>query len=509
MKQNTRTENAIKNTRITILCHIVFLVCSFICRTVLTKKLGAEYLGIGGLFSNILTILSFAELGLGSTLVYRLYKPFTNNDYEKISLYVKLYKKIYNIIIIIIFGAGLLLIPFLKYLVVAPNVKENLVLLYLLYLSQTLASYLFVYKKTLLTADQKDYIVSLFNETFNVIMNIFQCFILIFFQNYIWYLVISIVCIILNNFFCSIYVDKKYKFLKNEVKGSLNKEEINDLKKDTKGLLMTKVASTAFSGTDNIFISSFIGIEYVGILSNYTLILTTVNGLINKIFSSITASVGNLIVSKNSEEKAESVLFKMFFINASLYTYICNGLLLLITEFVTKYWLNNDYFLASPIVVLSILELYFRAIHYPIYITRNAYGLFSQYRIIFVIAAILNIFLDFILVKPLGIAGLIIATIFCRGITAFTDIYVLYRYGFKKKIDNYILKIVKWFLFFGLCYIISYSLFTVITKMNFFLFIVKIVIFTIIYVIIFWLYFHNCDEFKYCISLIKNRIKKN
>ncbi len=116
MKTSSRTDNAIKNTKITILCHIVYLVCSFICRTIFTNKLGAEYLGIGGLFSNILTILSFAELGLGSTLVYRLYKPFAEKDYNKINLYLKLYKKIYNIIIIIILITGIAIIPFLGYL---------------------------------------------------------------------------------------------------------------------------------------------------------------------------------------------------------------------------------------------------------------------------------------------------------------------------------------------------------------------------------------------------------
>ena len=122
MKNESRTNNALKNTTITIICHVVFIVCSFICRTVLTKQLGTEYLGIGGLFSNILTILSFAELGLGSTLVYRLYKPFAENDHNRINLYIKLYKKIYYVIITIILFVGIMIIPFLKYIVEAPNV---------------------------------------------------------------------------------------------------------------------------------------------------------------------------------------------------------------------------------------------------------------------------------------------------------------------------------------------------------------------------------------------------
>lgn len=508
MKNNSRTENAIKNTKITIFCHIVFLLCSFICRTVFTKKMGAEYLGVSGLFSNILTILSFAELGIGSTLVYRLYKPFAKNDYNKINLYVKLYKKIYSIIIIIIFTVGIFITPFLKYLVDAPNIKENIILIYLLYLSHTLASYLFVYKKTLLTANQKDYIVSLFNELFNLIMNIMQCLVLIFFKDYIIYLIISIVCAILSNISCSLYVDKKYKFLKNSINDKLSKEEVKELKKDTKGLMMTKIASTAFSGTDNVFISTFIGIKYVGILSNYTLILQTINTLMNKIFSSITASIGNMVVSKESEDKTESVIFKMFFINAAMYSYICIGLALLIKEFVTEYWLDYEYYLSDSIVLLAIFELYLRSIHYPLYTVRNAIGLFSQCRFIVVILALLNILLDFILVKPLGIAGLIIATIISRGIAYVVDIHVVYKYGLKKSPKQYYLNLFKWLGYTTLCYIIISSIFKYFKTFNLLYFIIKIIIITTIYLLLFIVFYKKSDELIYYIDLIKKRVLK-
>ena len=139
----------------------------------------------------------------------------------------------------------------------------------------------------------------------------------------------------------------------------------------------------------------------------------------------------------DKSEKVENVLFRMFFLNAAMYSYICIGLSLLIGEFVTKYWLNGEYFLKNIIIVFTILELFLRSIHYPIYTVRNAYGLFSQYKIIFLISAMLNILLDFLLVKPLGITGLIISTIFCRGICYLTDIYVVYKFGFNKVPNKY------------------------------------------------------------------------
>ncbi len=508
MKEESRTNNAIKNTTITMVCYIMYLLVSFVCRTIFTHKLGAEYLGIGGLFTNILDVLSFAELGLGSSLVYHLYKPLAEKDYNKVNLYMNLYKKFYNIVILIILVLGIGIIPFLKYIVEAPNVKESLVLLYVLYLIQTLTSYLFVYKKTLLTANQKDYVVSLFTQITNLFMNIFQCIILIVFENFVFYFLLSIIFGILNNMLCSIYVSKKYKYLNNKVNGKLSKKEVQDLKKDAKGLVMSRVADVAIGGTDNIFISSFIGIKYVGILSNYSLIVSMINAMMTKIFYSITASIGNLGVSKDSETKTENVLFKMFFANAAMYTYICVGMIILLQEFVTNIWLNDEFFISNSIIIVLIIELYLRSIHYPLYTTRTALGLFSQYKIFFLIAAILNIILDFVLVKPFGIAGLLFATIICREITYMVDIYSVYKFGFKKTPVNYYKLLFKWFCFFSICYIISNLIIQKIFIANLVGFIIKILIISIIYLIIFIIFFGKTEDMNYFIKLCKNKIFK-
>ena len=375
----------------------------------------------------------------------------------------------------------------------------------MLYLAHTVTSYMFVYKKSLLTASQHDYVVSLFTEIANVLMNILQCVALILFKDYSIYVFLTIIFGIIGNIACSLYVDKKYKFLKDPIEGKLSKNDINELKKDTRGLMMTKVASTAFSGTDNIFISSFIGIQYVGILSNYTLILSTINTMMNKVFSSITASVGNLVVSKNDSSRAEGVLFKMYFINATMYGYICIGMILLIREFVTSFWLSNEFFLSDAIVILVIVELFIRSIHYPLYTTRNAFGLFHQYRIVFVLSAILNIILDFLLVRPLGIAGLFIATIFCRGITYVTDIFVLYKYGLKKSCVKYYFNLFKWFCFVVLCYLICYIILSYITKVSILYFALKMFIITIVYVILYYIFFSKTEEMGYFKELFKKK----
>ena len=279
--KRSRTQNVLLNTSIALVCQLIYLLVSFICRTVFTKSLGAEYLGITGLFTNILTILSFAELGIGSALVFRMYEPLAKEDWNKVSQYIRLYKIAYRIILTIVICIGLILIPIIPYLVVTPNVKENIVLLYILYLGQTAVTYIFAYKKSLLIADQKSYIVNITTQIFNILMNVLQCFFLVFTHDFVIYCVCNIVCNVLNNIACSIYVDKNYSQLKKTVYGDLSTYEKKELLKDVKGLMLTKVASTAFSGTDNIFISAYIGIRYVGILSNYMLICLKKYGLIN------------------------------------------------------------------------------------------------------------------------------------------------------------------------------------------------------------------------------------
>lgn len=507
MDVNSRTGKAIRNAFVTTACQVSYLIASFICRTIFTHMLGKEYLGISGLFTNILTILSFAELGIGSALVYRLYAPLAAGDHEKLKLYMQLYCRIYMAIIVVIALLGTALIPFLKYLVKAPNVKESLTLLYCLYLINTIVSYVFVYKKSLLIADQKDYIVSLFTQTFNLVMNVVQCILLVLTRNFVLYCVTGIVFSLVNNVVCSRYVNKHYGYLSEQVYGSLSKEDARELIKDVKGLLLTKISETAFNGTDNIFISAFIGIGYVGILSNYTLLLTTVNTLMNKVFGSITAIIGNLAVGCDKDQ-TEGVLKKIFFLNTSIYGYLCVGMVLLTREFVTVIWLTDEYALPELLITLAIIELFFRSIHYPLYITRNAMGYFSQHNWLFLVAALMNLILDYILVKPLGMSGLYIATILCRGLTYFVDIYVVYHFGFKKSAINYLLLILKWIVFLGISVFVSCQAIRLIPWKGIGGFVLRILMITLVYGAMFLLVYSKSEEWKYYLRLGKKILKK-
>lgn len=503
----SRTEKAMLNSTITLMCQIFYLVSSFICRTIFTHILGKEYVGINGLFSNIFMLLSFADMGLGSALVYRLYEPIAKNDIIKISMYLHLYKRIYRIIVAVITMAGISFLPFLNYLIQMPDIKERVLYIYILYLLDVIISYTYIYKKAILIADQRTYIINIITEIFNTVINISQIFVLIVSHNFIMYCLVRSFFLLMSNFACAFFVDRQYPYVYKKIEERLNKEEKAGLKKDAKGLLLTKIASEAFGGTDNIFITKFIGLGYVGILSNYTLLLSTINTIMNRIFQSVTASIGNLAVIVD-RKRTEEVLNKLFFLNVLFYGYVCIGMSFLLKEFVMDIWLTKEYFLTDYTINLVIIEVFIRCIHYPVYNVRQALGAFSQYKMIFVITAVVNIILDFIFIRPFGIAGLIISTIFCRGITYFSDIAVVYGVLFEKSVMQYFRMFGKWLLFLTIVWKLIKFILPKLTLYGIYGFIIKIILITIIYFGLFIIVFKRTEEFKYYTKLFKNTIHK-
>ena len=488
-------------------CQIVYLLVSFVCRTFFSKLLGTEYLGVGGLFSNILTILSFAELGIGSALVYRMYVPLAHKDHEKVLQYLEVYRLVYRLVVIIIAVLGIALIPAIPYLVTAPDVKESITLLYILYLCQTLVSYVYVYKKSVLIADQKNYIINIYNQIFNIAMNIAQCVFLVLTHSFVIYCVLNIVFNLAGNIACSQLADREYPFIRSRSKQKLDKQELSSLFRDIKGLFLSRVAGTAFGGTDNIFISAYIGIRYVGIMSNYYIFANIINSIMNKIFYSITASIGNL-VAVGEKDKLEQVLRKIFFINASLYGYVCLGMLVLLRTFVMEIWLSPEYDLSQTVVALMVLELFLRGIHYPMYTTRTALGSFSEHNILFALAALLNILMDFLLVKPLGIVGLLIATIFCRGITYCVDIWVVFCEQLRRPFQSYLSGIGKWLLFLAVCATLCMFSSSMITLGGWIGFILKGLVITAIYIAMYLAAFGRSEEFSYLMRVIKQILQR-
>ena len=425
-----------KNVRITMICQLVKILSGFASRTVFTWLLGVQYLGMQGLFSNILSLLSFVELGMGSAVVFNLYEPLKDGDKKRICQYLQFYKKLYRFVIFVIAVIGISLVPFLDKLIQAPDIKENITAIYLLFLLQTCLSYAFVYKKNLLIADQKTYLIAIYQQASSIAANIIQIVILCLFTNYYLFLILGLTAQLLENYFCVCKANELYPYIKEKVTDKLPNKAIQDFKRNVKGLLVNKIAGVTFDSTDNIFISVFVGISSVGILSNYLLIISTINGFLNQIVGSVAATVGDLALD-NQKDREYQMFRNIYFANTVLYGVVTCVLAVFFREFVTEVWLNRDFYLPSYVIWLMIFEWCLKGIHYPVYMFRSAHGFFYQLKFIPVWAAVGNLIMDYYFVQWWGLVGVYLATLLARITIRVTDVYILYSLGFKKSILDF------------------------------------------------------------------------
>ena len=432
---SSRTSNSIKNSFFSIGCQGINTLMSFLVRFVFIKCLPIDYLGLNGLFTNILMILSLAELGIGTAIVYSMYKPIAMNNKKKISILMRLYAKIYNVIGIVILIIGVCLIPFLDIFIKDQPSINGLIYIYVMFLLDTVLSYFFSYKRSLITADQKEYILSITRSIFILIKTILQIAMLLLTKNYFLYLCIQIVTTLCENLMISYIVDKKYSYLK-EYNGKLTREETKEIIDNVKALFIYKFATVFLGGIDNLVISMKLGIIWVAKYSNYTLIINAIFNIINMFISSITASIGNFIVLK-SEQEQELLLERISFIVFMIFGFCSTCLYCLLNPFI-KIYCGDDYLLNQNVISLIIINFYIQGMMTPIWTFRTTKGLFVQGKWRPIISAAINFVLSFVLADYLGIAGIILATIIARVVTnLWFDPYIIYKKGWNKLPTSY------------------------------------------------------------------------
>jgi O-antigen/teichoic acid export membrane protein len=502
----SRTENALKNIRITMICQIAKIISGFASRTVFTWLLGIQYLGIQGLFFNILSLLSFVELGMGSAVVFNLYEPLQKGDKKKICQYLQFYKRLYRLIVIVIATIGISLIPFLDELVKAPDIKENITVIYLLFLTQTCLSYVMVYKKSLLIADQKTYLTVVYQQVATISVNILQIFVLYFYTNYYMFLFLGLGTQVIENYICVRKANALYPFIKDTITERLPLKDIKKFKRNVKGLFLNKIAGVTFDSTDNIFISIFVGISSVGILSNYLLIVSTINTFLNQVVGSIVATLGNLVLEHDKEHEFQT--FKnIYFANTIIYGMLACVLTNALGFFVTKIWLDDEFYLPLYIIWLIVFEWCLKGLHYPVFMFRSAYGFFYQLKLVPFWAAIGNLIMDYYFVKLWGLAGIYLATIFARMTVRSADVYVLFNKGFQKNASTYYCMHFLHIIIVVFVAVISSQLLVMFE--NSLAISVFITIFSpVVYFSVIYLGFRNRDEFSFIKNNVMDRIKK-
>lgn len=507
----SRTINSLRNVSFGAIAQVTNTILSFIARTIFIKTLGAEYLGANGLFTNILMILSFAELGIGNAIIFSMYKPIAEKNEEKIKSLMQLYRKSYNTIGIIVALVGISIIPFLKFIIDAPNIKENIILIYMLFLGNTALSYFFTYKKSIIIAHQNDYMINLFDIGFYVLKTVLQCVFLWITHNYIIYLIIQILCTILENILISIRANKMYPYLKDKNVEKISKEETGSILKNVKALVFYKFGSVILNGTDNIIISSMFGVVFVGLISNYTLIITAITNIIGQLLNGFVSSIGNLNAIGSTEAK-EKTFNDIFLISVWIYGFCGIGLLVFLNYFI-ELWIGKEFVMESVVVIALALHFYINGVQFVAYAYRTTMGLFKYGKYAPIIAAIINIVLSLVLGKLMGVAGIIFATSISRLITTtWFDPYMIYKKEFKKTSKSYYYKYIKYFIVVVLNCIVCDFIISAIGGFGIWNFILKLIVMSLISNLIFLVFFFKTEEFKSVynrmITIIKPKILK-
>lgn len=507
MNRESRTKNSIKNLLTGMIGQIITVILSFINRSVFIYFLDVEYLGVNGLFSNILTILSLAELGIGSAIIYSMYKPIAENDKNTLKALMNLYAKIYIIIGMIIAVVGVAIVPFLDLIIKnKPNI-DNLVLIYLMFLTNTVISYFFSYKRSIITADQRNYICLTYRFLFSLIKVILQIIILTMTKNFILFLTIQILCTLGENIAISIKADKLYPFLKSRDNIKLDKSFKSNIFKNIKALMIYKVCATMLDGTDNIIISSFIGVAWVGLLSNYTLVIDSISLVLTQIVGSVTASIGN-IISSESNEKQEEIFNIVFFVSFLLYGFSSICLIILINPFISL-WIGENYNLSQLTVFIIVLNFYIYGMQNVVWTYRSTMGLFIYGKLRPLISGVMNIIVSIILAKYLGILGVLLGTTITRLVTnVWYDPIIIFKYGFKKSIIPYYTKYLQYFCIFIISLIITRQISYIISGSSVVDFIVLLMVSCLTPSMIFTFVFRKSKEFKYLKSKLLHIVNR-
>ncbi len=502
MQERSRTEYSVLNIISGVVGFALNTALGFVCRIVFVRCLSEDYLGVNGLFTDILTMLSLAELGVSSAIAYALYKPLANGDEVKIASLMKLYSKAYRTIGTVIAFVGLALIPFLRFIIKdPPQIYESIYLLYVINLFNTASSYFFSYRITLLIASQRNYLVNGINYIITIMQSILQMIFLLCFKNYLGYLLIQTVGLLFYNIIISLVAVKKFPYIKKNNAPELSKTEQKKLFSDIRDLMVYKVSALLVNSTDNILITFFKGLSTTGVASNYTLLVNTLNSLIGQVFNGLTASVGNHNASEPTEER-----YKMFkflnFMNFWVFGWAALGIFFCSSDLV-KLCFGEEYVLETKIPFVMALNFFSVGMMNAVWTYKHTLGIFHYGRFVQLFTGILNIVFSILLGTYWGVFGILIATFFSRLCTSlWYDPYAVFKYGFQKPLSEYVKRISVYLLVLAVAAGLCKLSFEIVGGSLFAVTILKIILCSVITNLVFLFAFFKTEEFKILIEFV-------
>ena len=413
----SRTKNATRNIIWGITYKVSTLFLPFIVRTVMMYSLGSEYLGLSSLFTSVLNVLSLAELGVGSAMVYAMYKPIAENDTDTVCGLMNLYRKIYKIIGVIIIIAGLVIMPFLRNFISGEIPKDiNIYTLFAIYLINTAGSYLlFAYQASVLNASQRNDIASKVNMFTGIAKNVFQIVILLLWRNYYGYVVLLPITSFAANVITAVCARRMYP--EYTCRGEVEPNLIKEIRSKVMALFAVKITSVIYNSVDSIVISAFLGLVALAKYNNYYYIMNAIISIVTVVFTSITSSIGNSIVLE-SDKKNYKDYMNLSFINAWIVGW-CTVCLFCLYQPFMKLWVGEDLMFGMGIVTCFCVYFYVFQLKSVQSAYKDAAGLWKEDMWRSYAANAFNLIMNIILVQIVGIYGIILSTILALTVVTY------------------------------------------------------------------------------------------
>ena len=497
MPERSRTHYSFLNVTTGIGGYFLSTALGFVHRYVFVKTLPPDYLGLRGLFGNIFTMLSLAELGIGTAIVYALYKPLAERNEEQITALVQFYGKCYRCIGLFVGVIGLCLMPFLRFIIkTPPNIKENLYLLYMLSLAGTVVTYLWGYRSTILTAAQKHYIVQCISYVQGLLTVLANITVLLLTHDYFLHAVTSLLGACCGIWAINYYAFKEFNFLRTKTQCAIEPETKKTLTKNIRDLVVLKISDVCVHGIDNISITYFSGLLSTGLTSNYNLFVGFAGALPGILFNNLHASIGNFNAIE-SKERQKKLFYTLNLANFWVFGWVAIGIFLCSSDLVHLAF-GEKFVLSSSIPFAMATNYYLVTMTNTPRTFLTTQGIFHPIRYLNVTTAILNVAFSVWFGMMWGVFGVLIATALARMLTNVWFVpYAMFRYCFNERPWHYFRVFTGYLVIIlftgGICYLICQS-------MHFSLWLnilLKITVCTLMPNTVLWVIYHNTDKYAY------------
>ncbi len=497
-----RTRSALRNAYWGIISQIVILFLGFVSRKVFLMILDSSYLGLNSLFTNIISVISLAELGISNAIIYHLYRPLANNDTKEIAKLMNFYKRAYRLIAVVVAAIGLGILPFLHIIITDQTFPQDYIrIIFFLFLIDAVASYFFSYKRSIIFADQKNYVIIKINTLYKIILTITQIVILFITKNFVLYLVLNIIFKLFENITIAKIADKNYPYINERV--VLESEKRKRIFTNIKDIFINKLSWTVTNSTDDIIISMFSNLSVIGFISNYNMLILAIQSLVAKTLDATQAGIGNLL-AEESKDHIYTVL-KRYSLLAFLIASFCGISLYTLSSPFIALWLGKEYIINSALIWVLVFNFFLLILRTPLWQMVGVSGLFRQEKNIALVGTAFNIIFSVLLAKSIGVVGVYIGTTISMVVQIFLKIPLFFKRFLQKNFWPYFYFVFsKVFIYLGELVLVQFIISFISIEMKILEFFVFAAVCLLVPNGINYLIYRRSEEFVYLKSMVTN-----